>query len=115
MMNPPSSDGLIALHRDSRRRSEALGPRRFLRIRKTAGTAIAVVTAVSCRIAELGGDLARRLSMRDDDQVEVIELSTGSASLTDEMIRAIEAAILPFLLVGEAVPDLRKHLGRAAL
>lgn len=104
------SEGLIALHRLAGSRKGQPRPHRFLRIRRSAGTAIAVVSAASCRIAELGGDLARRLSMRDDDQVEVIELSTGAATLTDETIGAIEAAIRPFLLRGEVVPDLRQLL-----
>lgn len=104
------SEGLIALHRLAGSRKGQPRPRRFLRIRRTAGTAIAVVSAASCRIAELGGDLARRLSLRDDDQIEVIELSTGADTLTDEMIGAIEAAIRPFLLRGESVPNLRQLL-----
>jgi hypothetical protein len=104
------SEGLIALHRMTGSRKGQPRPRRFLRIRRTAGTAIAVVSAVSCRIAELGEDLARRLSLRDDEQIEVIELSTGATTLTDEMIGAIEAAIRPFLLRGEAIPNLRQLL-----
>ncbi|MBC8143951.1 MAG: hypothetical protein H7X80_00110 [bacterium] len=106
----PSADGLIALQRSSTSRTDSSRLRRFLRIRRTAGSAIAVVTAVTCRIAELGGDIARRLSLRDDDQVEVIELSTGGATLTDEMIGAIEGAITPFLHGGESLPDLRPLL-----
>src|SRR5688500_10431898 len=110
MTKAPSADGLIALYRSSSNRRDPSRPRRFLRIRRTAGTAIAVVTAVTCRIAELGGDIARRLSLRDDDQVEVIDLSTSNTTLTDEMIGAIEAAIVPFLARGETVPDLKPLL-----
>jgi hypothetical protein len=104
------TEGLIALHRMAGSRKGQPRPRRFLRIRRTAGSAIAVVSAATCRIAELGSDLARRLSLRDDEQIEVIELSTGASTLTDEMIGAIEAAIRPFLLRGEALPNLRQIL-----
>lgn len=112
-MKRTTADGIIALESGTSARKSATRPRRFLRIRRTAGAAATVVTAVTCRIAELGGDLARRLSLRDDEQVEVIELSTTGTRLSDEMINAIEAAILPFLLGGEKVPDLRKLLAHS--
>src|SRR5688500_14446156 len=113
---PASTDGFIALQRTSGSGAVDARPRRFLRIRRTAGSAIAVVSAATCRIAELGGDIARRLSLRDDEQIEIIELSTGSTTLSDEMIGAIEAAIRPFLLGGESLPNLRRLLvQRAAL
>lgn len=110
MRKPAPSEGLVPLNSLAGSRTGQPRPHRFLRIRRTAGTAIAVVSAVRCRIAELGGDLARRFALRDDDQIEVIELATGTGALTDESIGAIEAAIRPFLLRGESVPNLRKLL-----
>jgi hypothetical protein len=115
MKRPAFSEGLIALHRLTNGRTGQPPPRRFLRIRRSAGTAIAVVSAATCRIAELGSGLARRLALRDDEQIEIIELSTGATTLTDEMIRAIEAAIRPFLLRGETIPNLRQLLLSAPL
>ena len=87
--------------------------RRFLRIRRTAGTAIAVVSAATCRIAELGSEVARRFSLRDDEQVDVIELATAGTSLSEEMINAVEAALRPFLQRGESMPNLRRILSAA--
>ena len=113
MKKPAHTDGFIALQRSLDGRANDVRPRRFLRIRRTAGSAVAVVSAATCRIAELGGDIARRLSLRDDEQIEVIELSTTTTTLSDEMIGAIEAAIRPFLLGGESLPNLRRLLVRS--
>jgi hypothetical protein len=106
-------DGIIALGQPSDQRSSLSPPRRFLRVRRTAGTAVAVVSAVSYRIAELGGDLAGRFAIGDDEEVEVIELETARTSLSDEMLGAIESAVRQFLRRGESMPNLRRILATA--